>query len=330
MLTPDKEDAILSFAAFFQIAVLMLQELLVASQLISHDSSRVISILLSAAPMSVAIIVIIRRRSLLFLSIYFISSSLILLTVILYPDNRQYALPGAFYLLCINIPCFLCLASIRNIAVLNKIMLFMSFVVFTLGLVYIGLAFIDTGALQGYSMTYSYYLLLPALVFANQRRLPYTAAFFLICALMFVLGSRGALLAAITFMLLMLLSDRTLSLHTVSTIAFLTLCAAILLGSFHSQLASFSEKLAFTPRTLSLLLEGEISQDSSRLDIYRTIWTSILDRPIEGYGIYGDRVILNGTYCHNIFLEILHNFGLLLGTGFVLYFLIALIRVFLS
>jgi len=120
MFEKDKGDNILSFAAFFQTAVLMLQELLVVSNIVSHESFRNVSILLSALPMVLAFYYIIKRRSILFIFTYILILLVTLSTLIFFPDNEQYLMKGAFYLFFVNAPSFLCLASIRDINNLKK------------------------------------------------------------------------------------------------------------------------------------------------------------------------------------------------------------------
>lgn len=72
-------------------------------------------------------------------------------------------------------------------------------------------------------------------------------------------------------------------------------------------------------RTLSLLIEGEmqdILNDSGRTRLYNMAIEMIKDG-FWGYGVYGDRYIIGRVYwvgyCHNIFLELLIDFGWIIG-----------------
>lgn len=53
---------------------------------------------------------------------------------------------------------------------------------------------------------------------------------------------------------------------------------------------------------------------SGREDIYKECWSYILQKPLLGYGIGYDRVIFNGSYPHNILLELYLDFGIIIGT----------------
>ena len=57
-------------------------------------------------------------------------------------------------------------------------------------------------------------------------------------------------------------------------------------------------------------------ESNSRTVLKEKTLDAISENPVWGYGIMGDRVVL-GTYCHNIFLELLCDFGVVLGTLFI-------------
>jgi O-Antigen ligase len=313
----NKGDIILSFAPFFQIAVLMLQEFLVASHIVEHESFRNVSIVLSAIPMIPAIYIFIKRRLLLFLIAYSLILYLILLTLIFYPDNERYLIPGTFYLLCINLPCFLCIASIKDIDILKRIMLYLSYLIFALGIIYLSLIWIGKITFLSYSMTFSYYLLIPAIVFAGQKKKLFTFIFIIICIMMIMIGSRGALVAAVVYAFLLLFIDRKSRKNIL--LATTVMVIIIVSGSFLSLFLKLSDNMAVTSRTMNLFLEGDFTQGSSRSDLYSTIWNSILNNPVWGYGIFGDRILLDGTWSHNFFLEIFHNFGLFFGSVLIMF-----------
>jgi O-antigen ligase len=321
----NKGDAILSFAAFFPTAVLMLQLLLIDSALVAHESFRNISIVLSAIPMALAMYYIINRSLLLFLVTYFLIFFLILLTLVIFPYNAQYLNSEAFYLLCINVPCFLCLASIRDIYILKRIMLYLSYAIFAIGIIYVYFLLLGRITFSTYSQSFSSYLLLPALVFVDQRNnIIYTFLFIITCILMLMLGSRGALVAAVIYTILISVIDGKNRRLIVLSIVIII----ILSGSLLPLILKLSDKAGITSRSLNMLQQGNFTGSTGRLDIYYSTWNSILNTPFSGNGIYGDRVLLNGQYCHNIFLEMFHNFGLLFGAGLILLLSFIIIRVY--
>lgn len=325
-------DIVLSFAAFLQIAVLMLKELLVAAQIIEHESFRLTGILLAAVPMILAMYYIFRRSLLLSIGTYALFLFIILSTFIFFPDNEQYFISevfsesGAFYLLAINIPCFLSIASIRDFDILKRIMLLLSYLIFALGVFYCYFLWIGTISYMRYSMTFSYYLLLPALVFVSQRKLIFMFLFILVCTMMLLLGSRGALVTGFVYAFLLLFVD-TKSRRLIMTTA---VPLVILFGSFLTLLIAFSSRTGISSRTMEMFQQGNLTDLSGRSWIYDTTWNGIMDSPIWGHGVFGDRVALDGFYAHNIILEIFHNFGFIFGAGIILVISIATIRIFLN
>jgi hypothetical protein len=317
-------DIILSFASFFQIVVLMFQQLLIDSNIVEHESFRKFSIFLSAIPMVFAMIFIIKRRFVLVIITYISIMLLLLLTLIFFPDNEQYLAAGAFYLLCINIPCFLSLASIRDIDVLKRIMLYLSYVIFGLGIIYVLFILFGRIIFSTYSMSFSYYLLLPAVIFVSKRKILFFFLFIIVCMLMLMLGSRGALIAGFLYAFSLSFIDRRSRRH----ILLLTIITVILSGSLLSIFLTLFDRVDISSRTLNMLQQGSFTEPSGRLDIYSKTWNSLLDSPFWGNGIYGDRVILDGNYCHNIFLEMFQNFGILFGTGLILFLFYIAVRLF--
>jgi hypothetical protein len=322
----DKGDYLLSFAPFFQIVVLMLQQILVDANIFVHESIRIVSIITSAIPIVICMVFIIERKLFLFLASYTIVLLLISASAIFFVDNKQYLESEIFYLLCINIPCFLCISSIKEIDILRQTLLVLSFVIFILGFIYYGLVWKGRIIFSGYSMSYSYYLLLPSLVFVSQRKIIFNIAFLITCIMMLMLGSRGALIIAILYAFsLWLIESKKKS---ILFLFIVIICIGIFSNGALSFLQTIADKSGVSSRTLRLILEGNIAESSSRLAIYSDTWDSILNRPLLGHGVYGDRVVLNGLYCHNIFLEILHNFGLIFGGGLLLILFFFIFSVF--
>jgi O-antigen ligase len=90
----------------------------------------------------------------------------------------------------------------------------------------------------------------------------------------------------------------------------------------------FSDKIEITSRTLNMIMEGNIADFSTRINLYKTTWSSILEQPFVGHGLYSDRIILDGSYSHNIFLELFHNFGLIIGSALIAILLLKVMRVY--
>ncbi len=65
-------------------------------------------------------------------------------------------------------------------------------------------------------------------------------------------------------------------------------------------------------RSIQLFLRDDVYL-SGRDKIYDSVIEEISNNPILGIGLAGDRRIIGGGYAHNIFIEILANFGIVIG-----------------
>lgn len=85
-------------------------------------------------------------------------------------------------------------------------------------------------------------------------------------------------------------------------------------------------------RTLELINNGGLLFNNARGNIYSIVIDGIKDSPVIGHGAFADRVLTSQRYIwghsHNIFLEILVNFGLVFGIPVLLYLLNTLIVMF--
>jgi len=79
------------------------------------------------------------------------------------------------------------------------------------------------------------------------------------------------------------------------------------------------ERIGFSGRAILMAQSEEIVDANGRDVIYGQIWQGINNRPLLGNGIGGDRLIAvgrdykDGTYAHNFFLEVLAQFGFIVG-----------------
>ena len=81
--------------------------------------------------------------------------------------------------------------------------------------------------------------------------------------------------------------------------------------------------LNINSRNIKYLLNGIFLNDSGRTQIA----TNLIDNiTVFGKGIFGDRVLLNGAYPHNIILEMLYQYGIIFGSILVIGLLIIGIR----
>ena len=63
---------------------------------------------------------------------------------------------------------------------------------------------------------------------------------------------------------------------------------------------------------INQILSGNTAPEEMRLSVMEKVIDAIQKQPL-GYGLFGDRVILRGSYSHNIVVEILCAYGVVLG-----------------
>lgn len=172
-----------------------------------------------------------------------------------------------------------------------------------------------------YSMGYSY-LILPILcsvlykfIVSKKNLYFYELIVFLLLIIMY--GSRGCLVSVCVFFFLCC-RRKYLSL------IFIVLCGVFLYTiGIGDQILSLMDKLDIESRTLRLLF-GDLGHDSGRGEIYSNFIEMIENRPILGYGVASD-IALVGMYPHNVFLEIIFDFGFVIGSVVIAFITIVII-----
>lgn len=186
---------------------------------------------------------------------------------------------------------------------------------------------------EEYSMGFGYQMEIAAIVFlANyleEKKGKTKLLLSIICMGMGVLyGSRACVIGYVVFAILYLLWKRRFELK-LFFLCFMGLIGAIAINipKFMRFVYDMFSRLGFQSRTLYLLSKGDImATDTSRQDI---IWPAVIkqlkSRPwYSGMGAYGDRTLYSTYYgySHNIVLEMLATFGILLGGLFLIWMIV--------
>lgn len=153
----------------------------------------------------------------------------------------------------------------------------------------------------------------------------------------FTLGSRGAFVSGIISIVFFAYLDLTYNKSKDSKkkfVSVLIICGVIILGTvFSDTIIDFLMKVYPDSRTLLFLARGSITQDSNRFEMWSNIWNAVKKDPLAVRGILADRAFyeyMGGTrqYTHNFILEILYQFGVLVGGILLFGFFIKLIKCF--
>ncbi len=99
----------------------------------------------------------------------------------------------------------------------------------------------------------------------------------------------------------------------------------LLVGDGISALATFlGEKVSemgFSSRIFDYILLDKFATSDGRAYLSGNLIEAICARPIQGYGLMGDRIINNGSYAHNLALELWCQFGVFIGSFLLVGFL---------
>ena len=90
-----------------------------------------------------------------------------------------------------------------------------------------------------------------------------------------------------------------------------------------SELIKILNSMGINSRTLTQLLNQTFFDDSGRSTIQETVIANIGLLP---KGLYYDRIVANGSYTHNLFLEILLEYGYLLGGAIIAWLCFRMIK----
>lgn len=155
------------------------------------------------------------------------------------------------------------------------------------------------------------------------------ASFALVC----ISGCRGAAVTCMLFIVLQFISTlkypiTVKQLLIIVGIILAVIIVAINLQGIVSALYALLTQFGFKSRTLELYLgigyEKGLGHYSDRSNIQVPLLNSI---NAFGHGLYGDRLLTGtGQYAHNVFLEWIIDFGVIIGGGLCIWFIILILK----
>lgn len=143
-------------------------------------------------------------------------------------------------------------------------------------------------------------------------------------------GSRGTLLCLSVYLLLIALQKIRAAADRTQIIIIMICASALLLLWIYSDvlmltLQSLANRLGMNSRTIAWLLQQDSALDSSGRDsLFAQAWKLIIQNPF-GYGILADRALFD-MYAHNLFLELMIDFGLFIGGYFSLVIIVRFVK----
>ena len=193
-----------------------------------------------------------------------------------------------------------------------------------------------------YSLSFGYMMTLPTIVFMYAAYKEQKARYLLlslVCLLCILTnGNRGALiipLAYTAFMIALKVIGNDRLYKRIGKAINLTVIAGLLFFFRDYILQALGFVLQLTgirSRSVTMLVQGTITNDNGRANIWNAVIEAIRTGGPFGYGVFGDRPFVAPIhyvgYSHNLFLELLVSFGII-GVLLILYLLLDILRMFL-
>lgn len=140
-------------------------------------------------------------------------------------------------------------------------------------------------------------------------------------AFIFVRGARGPLLCLAVFVILKLLTEFSSNKQALFfTIVGVIVCAVAFVhfDALLSGIGVLLNRFGLYSRTYEQFAADAILSDSGRNVLQSHAIELIRENPLWGYGVSADMKLIGGQYTHNIFLELVFDFGVIVGSVFFL------------
>jgi hypothetical protein len=254
-----------------------------------------------------------------------------LLSFFVFTDNRPFLIDQVFLpLMTSGLPLFIITLAVKDYRRLYNVIRIASIASIVSALGFVLLQYY--GKYEISYMSFSYSMVLPVMLmlifsFENKRRLDLLIAL-LGVIIVFVMGARAPMFGLLCGSFFYFLINLKLNFKNVILMFIFFILIFYLAINFNSVIHFLNNSLQkrnISSRTVNLLQTDKIEGLSGREVIYDKgiLGTKSL---FTGNGMAGDRVILGGTYAHNLFLELLLEYGLILGSIFIIILMQYLVR----
>lgn len=263
----------------------------------------------------ITISTVLKRSLITFIFIEFLFIGMFAVSLLRGNAEFSLLLDNAVWAIFICVPLGVYIYSIKNKEVFYNMFLKSSLIM----TIILSLIFFFPSEDSYYNMSFSYALLIPTLFHMNEwfknRKVMYLMISLIEIIEIFIYGSRGALLALAFFIILrFILSEKNL-IKKISTIAIFLVIFAVFYYNFDKigiSILGYLAKKGYYSRTLTLLFSNRISYDSGRFDIFKYYFDLIIQKPLTGWGVLGGWRG-KGLGPHNMIIEIVLAFGVIIG-----------------
>ena len=265
---------------------------------------------------------------------------LILISSVFFKENIRYVVEKGSGVLSSRLLAFLFLSligynlsrEISDIEEFLKVFEFFSIISILMSAIYYFIGIESENGAPQY-MTFSYNILLQVsfmVILSIQHYKLYRLLLAVLgTILIFVAGCRGALVALfISVMVYLLFYLKMTAAKKFFLFLTLTIVAIVFFVNFieiMKAIEAFLNSINIDSRTITSIINGEFFYDSGRSSLRELVINNL---NLFGHGLWGDRVLLNGRYVHNLFWEIMYDFGFVFGLLIIFALSIIIIKAF--
>lgn len=338
--------------AVFSISLYLLYSLLWTISANLNIGNNIINYLCLGTSYALLFICVLMKRSKALRCSFLLLFAIVLLFVfsmILFPENGNIFIRGFALQYGVTIMPFVCLLDMKS---LNKVIYIYALISFISSIVEL-VPFFRNGGYWitnygnavlhvSYNMTLGYEALVSGLLFYwiyKEKKNPLFFIFSVLgIAISLIWGARGCLLCYIIYFVLYLAYRKKSYKTMIRMIIMIFILLIVYLFGIQNILIALSNVLGsfgISSRTISSItaLTKIIGNDSGRGEIWSILIRKMWERPVLGYGIMGDRYLLNQylsssvtLYSHNLFIEILISFGIPIGLSIIAFMINQIIK----
>lgn len=285
--------------------------------------------------MALGLWVVLKRFQPAMLALPALIAALFLTSYLLFPYNRPYLielLPKFF--LQGTIPMILITFAIRDWDRLYAALRPTAMVVIVCAVIYLPIK--SAGTIEIGYMGFSYQIMFSVvyMVFLSMREKRLVNIVFAVAGLVCIvaLGARGPLVGVLFGVAVYILSNFKISSGGIVATLGALITGTIIWTQFNNILLaaeSLMSRYGIYSRTISYMLQEEFFNSTGRVGYWKISLLALKNKLLFGYGLVGDRFVLSTTaekdiYAHNIFIEILLQFGIFFG-GLMIFLILCLL-----
>lgn len=261
---------------------------------------------------------------------------------LLYPENARYILDSNNFWNTI-FPCLryfiiglILIPDKRTIDILGKV----SCVAILVETLFVIAYMMPRGLMQSDDMSRAYQIL-PNVLFAlnyafNQKKVFPWACSIIGIIYTFAMGTRGPIVVILVYMFIKLLQSSRVKTWLKAVLGALVvgfgaffLNSSLYLSTLRWARATFS-RFGLSTRVIDLAINGTVvSHLSGRDELYDVIIRKIAEKPLLGYGVYGEWQWIHWS-AHNMALELMVHYGVIIGTLLLLWLIVLTIKSYIK